>query len=191
MKAARIVLIEDQDSGVAHELTKFTSGEEGVRVLRAPAQENEFVPDANLLGLNTPKGDGSTVRGKLKRCPRPAGVPNAVLTSSYVMSDKQRTGPPGQPVHSQAVAAGGVSRRSGASCERDAKRRTHFEYRVRTHVFRSRDASEKKDHAKWQISNSGGVRPFWLRNGHELVYWSDDTFMTVSYPIKGDTFVDG
>ena len=42
---------------------------------------------------------------------------------------------------------------------------------------------------KWQISNNGGVRSFWMRSGHELIYRSDKQFMAVSYTVKGDTFV--
>src|SRR5712691_650982 len=104
MKPARIVLIEDnpadvflvelalKENGVAHELTKFKSGEEGVKVLCSATQENEFVPDAILLDLNTPQSDGFEVLAKLKQCPRLAGVPIAVITSSYAMRDKHRTG---------------------------------------------------------------------------------------------------
>ena len=104
MKPARIVLIEDnpadvllvelalKENGVAHELTKFKSGREGAEVLCSPAQENEFVPDAILLDLNTPQSDGFEVLAKLKQCPRLARVPIAVITSSYAISDKHRTG---------------------------------------------------------------------------------------------------
>jgi len=42
---------------------------------------------------------------------------------------------------------------------------------------------------KWQISNKGGDRPFWLRNGHELVYGSGSRRMIVRYTVSGDTFV--
>ena len=42
---------------------------------------------------------------------------------------------------------------------------------------------------KWLISNSGGVRPHWSLNGHELLYESDDQIMAVGYTVKGDTFV--
>ena len=42
---------------------------------------------------------------------------------------------------------------------------------------------------KWQISNNGGDRPFWLRNGHELVYSSGSRLMTVRYTVDGDTLV--
>ena len=43
--------------------------------------------------------------------------------------------------------------------------------------------------AKWQISNSGGVTPRWLRSGHELVYQSGDQVMAARYTVQGDTFV--
>jgi serine/threonine-protein kinase len=42
---------------------------------------------------------------------------------------------------------------------------------------------------KWQISNNGGDRPFWLRQGHELVYGSGSGLMAVRYTVSGDTFV--
>jgi len=42
---------------------------------------------------------------------------------------------------------------------------------------------------KWQISNGGGGWVFWPRNGHELVYRSGDQIMSVSYMVKGNTFV--
>jgi serine/threonine protein kinase/Tol biopolymer transport system component len=43
--------------------------------------------------------------------------------------------------------------------------------------------------AKWQISNSGGMRAHWSPNGHDLLYESVDQIMAVSYTVKGDTFV--
>jgi Tol biopolymer transport system component len=42
---------------------------------------------------------------------------------------------------------------------------------------------------KWQISNNGGGDPRWSRGGHELVYRAGNQLMTVSYSVKGDTFV--
>ena len=42
---------------------------------------------------------------------------------------------------------------------------------------------------KWQVSNTGGTAPRWSRTGHELVYQSQDQLMTVSYSMKGETFV--
>jgi chemotaxis family two-component system response regulator Rcp1 len=105
MKAAQIVLIEDnpadvllvemalKESGVTHEMTKFRSGEEALRALCPPeGTTSEFVPDAILLDLNTPKSDGFQVLIKLKQSPRLAHVPMAVITSSQATSDKYRTG---------------------------------------------------------------------------------------------------
>jgi len=105
MKAARIVLIEDnpadvflvelalKESGVLHEMTKFKSGEEALRALCPPegTETSAFVPDAILLDLNTPKSDGFQVLIKLKQAPRLAHVPMAVITSSQAPSDKHRT----------------------------------------------------------------------------------------------------
>jgi serine/threonine-protein kinase len=42
---------------------------------------------------------------------------------------------------------------------------------------------------KSQISNTGGNRPLWSRNGHDLLYQSGDQIMAASYTVKGDTFV--
>jgi eukaryotic-like serine/threonine-protein kinase len=45
---------------------------------------------------------------------------------------------------------------------------------------------------KWQISNSGGVEPFWSRNGRDLLYrsgQSGDQLMAVNYSVNGDSFV--
>jgi serine/threonine protein kinase/Tol biopolymer transport system component len=42
---------------------------------------------------------------------------------------------------------------------------------------------------QWQISNSGGTRAHWSRNGHELVYQSAGQLMAASYTTRGDTFV--
>jgi hypothetical protein len=41
---------------------------------------------------------------------------------------------------------------------------------------------------KWQISNSGGLRPHWSSNGHDLMYQSGDQIMTAGYSAKGDVF---
>ena len=41
---------------------------------------------------------------------------------------------------------------------------------------------------KWVIS-SGGIRPRWSPNGHELLYQSGDQIMAASYTVNGDTFV--
>jgi serine/threonine protein kinase/Tol biopolymer transport system component len=42
---------------------------------------------------------------------------------------------------------------------------------------------------RWQISNGGAQFPVWSRNGHELLYWSGDRIMAVSYTVKGEVFV--
>jgi chemotaxis family two-component system response regulator Rcp1 len=106
MKAARIVLIEDnpadvflvelalKESGVAYEITKFRSGREALTALCPPegtADTSAFVPDAILLDLNTPMSDGFQVLLKLKLSPRLARVPMAVITSSPATSEKHRT----------------------------------------------------------------------------------------------------
>ena len=42
---------------------------------------------------------------------------------------------------------------------------------------------------RWQISNGGGTRPRWSRDGHELIFQSGPGFMTAGYAVKGETFV--
>ena len=44
---------------------------------------------------------------------------------------------------------------------------------------------------KWQISNSGGMSPYWSRNGHDLLYRSGLQIMAVSYKVEGDMFAAG
>jgi CheY-like chemotaxis protein len=105
MRISQIVLIEDnpadvllvkmalKENDVACEITIFKTGEEAVRALCPPpgAQKNLLVPDAILLDLNTPKSDGFEVLGILKKTPRLANVPVAIITSSQAASDKART----------------------------------------------------------------------------------------------------
>jgi serine/threonine protein kinase/Tol biopolymer transport system component len=43
--------------------------------------------------------------------------------------------------------------------------------------------------SKLQISNGGGTRPIWSRNGRELLYRAGDQIMAVNYTVKGDSFV--
>jgi CheY-like chemotaxis protein len=104
VKIAQIVLIEDnpadvllvelalKEAGIACELTKFQSGEDALLVLCPPigTEANAFVPDVILLDLNTPRSDGFQVLITLRRAPRLAGVPMAVLSSSQAPSDKHR-----------------------------------------------------------------------------------------------------
>ena len=43
---------------------------------------------------------------------------------------------------------------------------------------------------KWQISSNGGSYPVWSSNGRDLLFTSEgDRIMTVSYKVKGETFV--
>ena len=41
-----------------------------------------------------------------------------------------------------------------------------------------------------QVSNSGGIMPFWSRNGHELFYRTEDQrIMVANYTVKDDSFI--
>jgi serine/threonine-protein kinase len=41
-----------------------------------------------------------------------------------------------------------------------------------------------------QVSNGGGILPFWSRNGHELLYRTEDQrIMVANYTVKGDSFI--
>jgi serine/threonine-protein kinase len=41
-----------------------------------------------------------------------------------------------------------------------------------------------------QVSNAGGIMPFWSRNGHELFYRTEDQrIMVANYAVKGDSFI--
>ena len=105
MKTAHIVLIEDnpgdvlllemafQANQVPYHLTRFANGEDALAGLCTTegAPGAEFHPDAILLDLNTPMSDGFEVLGTLKRNPRLADVPIAVITSSRARSDKHRS----------------------------------------------------------------------------------------------------
>jgi eukaryotic-like serine/threonine-protein kinase len=43
--------------------------------------------------------------------------------------------------------------------------------------------------SKWQISNGGGIGPWWLRNSRELGYVAGDRVMMVNYSLNGGSFV--
>jgi CheY-like chemotaxis protein len=102
MKPAQIVLIEDNpadvllvkkalaENGIDHALTQFDSGVEAVRALCAAHTDHDFVPDAILLDLNTPRTDGFEALHRLMEFPRLADVPIAILTSSRDRRDKHR-----------------------------------------------------------------------------------------------------
>jgi len=103
MKPVQIVLIEDnpgdvflvemalKENGIPSQLTLFDNGAEALRVLCGTSSEQDFIPDAILLDLNTPRSDGFEVLIKLKQSPRLSHVPIAILTSSQASSDKHRT----------------------------------------------------------------------------------------------------
>ena len=42
---------------------------------------------------------------------------------------------------------------------------------------------------KWQISNGGGNGAWWLRNGREIGYFSNEQLMMVNYSLKGGSFL--
>jgi len=105
MRISQIVLIEDnpadvllvkmalKENGVSCQMTIFKTGLEAVKALCPPQETdtNALVPDAILLDLNTPKSDGFEVLAILKKTPRLANVPVAIITSSQAASDKART----------------------------------------------------------------------------------------------------
>jgi len=105
MRISQIVLIEDnpadvllvkmalKENGVSCHMTIFKTGQEAVKALCPPlgTDANDFIPDAILLDLNTPKSDGFEVLAILKKTPRLANVPVAIITSSQAASDKART----------------------------------------------------------------------------------------------------
>ena len=102
MKSAQIVLIEDnpadvllvklalKENGIAHVLTQFDSGEEAIQTLCSEPKSQNFVPDAILLDLNTPRTDGFEALHRLREFPRFSDVPIAILTSSQDRKDKHR-----------------------------------------------------------------------------------------------------
>src|SRR5580700_4444710 len=79
-----------KENGISCQLTRFENGAEALRVLCETPSENDFVPDAILLDLNTPRSDGFQVLIKLKQFPRLSQVPLAVITSSQASSDRHR-----------------------------------------------------------------------------------------------------
>jgi CheY-like chemotaxis protein len=96
---AHIILIEDnpadvllvklalEESQIAHQLTSFESGAEAVERLCGPSA-TDFVPDAILLDINTPRCDGFVVLAALRQ--RFAYVPITIVTSSRARADKKR-----------------------------------------------------------------------------------------------------
>ena len=102
MEPAQIILIEDnpadiylfkfamQSSGIECVVKEFRRGVDAIEVLCAESSNQEGVPDAIVLDLNTPNTDGFSALGQLKRSPQLSHVPMAVLTSSRSVIDRQR-----------------------------------------------------------------------------------------------------
>ncbi len=99
MKLKRIVLVEDNPldlflvkealrvRSIEAELTCFSDIPEALLALH---DEDFPTPDAMLLDLNLPRGEGVEVLETVRRAPRMAGVPVAVLTSSESQRDRDR-----------------------------------------------------------------------------------------------------
>jgi len=95
----RVVLIEDnpadvllireaiRDAGLALELITFSDVPEAIAGLEDHAAAR---PDAILVDLNLPKGEGMTVIQALKASARLADVPLAILTSSESPRDLEQ-----------------------------------------------------------------------------------------------------
>ena len=99
MTLKRIVLVEDNPHdlflvkealrarSIEAELTCFSDIPEALSALR----DDDFpTPDAVLLDLNLPRGEGVEVLETVRHAPRMAGVPVAVLTSSESPRDRDR-----------------------------------------------------------------------------------------------------
>lgn len=104
MKAARIVLIEDnpadvflfelalRENKIQYELTRFKDGTAAVSALCSSGTVADRVPiDAIFLDLNTPGSDGFDVLGQLRRNSSLTGVPIAIFSSSQSRTDKQKS----------------------------------------------------------------------------------------------------
>ncbi|MBX7259751.1 MAG: response regulator [Candidatus Hydrogenedentes bacterium] len=99
MTLKRIVLVEDNPHdlflvkealrarSIEAELTCFSDIPEALSALR---DDNFPTPDAVLLDLNLPRGEGVEVLETVRHAPRMAGVPVAVLTSSESPRDRDR-----------------------------------------------------------------------------------------------------
>lgn len=49
-----------------------------------------------------------------------------------------------------------------------------------------------REGGRWRISEGGGLYPLWSRDGRELLFQTNDQrVMTVSYTVKGDSFIPG
>jgi len=84
-----VILIEEtlRTAGLQVELTVFPDGEACAGYLKSNAPP----PAAILLDLNLPRLDGFELLTLVRADPRYAGVPVAVLTSSRLAADKQKS----------------------------------------------------------------------------------------------------
>lgn len=86
---ADVILIEEtlRVAGLEVDLTVFPDGEECACYLKA----NEELPAAIILDLNLPRMDGFELLRVVRSEPKYAGVPVAVLTSSKLTQDRQKS----------------------------------------------------------------------------------------------------
>jgi CheY-like chemotaxis protein len=96
---ARIVLIEDnpadvllvreaiRERGLAVELVSYTDVPEAIAGLANPGNP---LPDAILMDLNLPRGEGMTIVKTLRASERLGAVPLAILTSSQSPRDVEQ-----------------------------------------------------------------------------------------------------
>jgi CheY-like chemotaxis protein len=96
---ARVVLIEDnpadvllvreaiRERGLTVELISYADVPDAIDGLDDPGNP---LPDAILMDLNLPRGEGMTIIGKLRASERLRGVPLAILTSSQSPRDREQ-----------------------------------------------------------------------------------------------------
>jgi|SRR5579883_1551302 CheY-like chemotaxis protein len=96
---ARIVLIEDnpadvllvreaiRERGLTVELISYADVPEAIAGLRNPGNP---LPDAILMDLNLPRGEGMTIVKELRASERLREVPLAILTSSQSPRDREQ-----------------------------------------------------------------------------------------------------
>jgi chemotaxis family two-component system response regulator Rcp1 len=99
-KTIQILIVEDhapdvylvqkalRENQVAFELTRFEDGEQAMQAIRKRGPVTLGTPDLIILDLNLPKIDGMEILREIRKDPRMAKVPIAVLTSSGALQDK-------------------------------------------------------------------------------------------------------
>jgi chemotaxis family two-component system response regulator Rcp1 len=99
-KPVRILIVEDhapdvflvqkalRENQVEFELTRFEDGEQALRALQNRGSTPLEIPDLVILDLNLPKIDGMEILRAIRKDPKLAKVPIAVLTSSGALQDK-------------------------------------------------------------------------------------------------------